>query len=447
MCIEGGWRAVTFITARISPAHFHLKRHRAIFENLLNLWSKQAEITWQSVALHLDDLNFSEVFSDENQGKMKAYVYSISGAYAFEETQAAYLCEQLDIQYEYRRLQGVAIRAITQSNEGAMHPEDIKNAVVEQLLQSTMTGSQVGLSSRDILVAGLREEVFEQLLNPQSIPGLRTGISAIDDKLGGLERGRVYTGLAQTGIGKSWWMYWVAWELAKQGHVPLLFSTEMGHREVMRRLIFMIAGMDLLSFRNREATPEELAEVELATRTLADLPIIACNAGGMDVQALAMEARRQQAMSGANVVLIDHIQGLRAKGLSMSKERELLNEITAATKAMSMNLDIPVMQISHVRRPATGEVTRPMLSDGHGSGSIERDSDAVFSLHPIDMAASGTGFANFASREQMEERRKKNGKIAIEVLWQKARMGGSPRSIYWLNQQVGGRWFKLQEFS
>jgi replicative DNA helicase len=444
MCIQGGWRAVTFVTARITPDHFYLKRHRAIFDNLLNLWSTQTEITWQSVALHLDDLNFSEVFNDENQGKMKAYVYTISGAYAFEETQAAFFCDVLDVQFQYRRLQEVAARILQQSNQGEIHPDDIKASTVESLLKSSATASQVGLMAKDVLGGGLRQEIYDQLLNPRSIPGLRTGISLIDDRLGGFERGRVYTAMAITGVAKSWWTYWLAWEMAKQGHRPILFSTEMGHREVMRRLTFMLAGLDALSFRNREATPDELGAIEDATYELEKLPIIVCNAGGMDVASLAMEVRRQQAMNGANMVFIDHIQGLRAKGLSMSQERELLNEVTAAIKAMSMGLDIPVHQISHVRRPPTGEITRPSLSDGHGSGSIERDSDAVCSLHPIDISSIG-GQSNFASREQMEERRKKTGRIAIEVLWQKARMGGSPRAVYYLNQNMGGRWARVQE--
>jgi len=445
MCFDGQWRAVDYIAAHVSPDHFHSALHRLVYDKILNLWSAKATITWQAVVLGLGPTPIEELDSEGNERDSKKFVYDIHASVPFDESVAGFLCGELIEKFEQRRLQRMMEKAIEQITSGSATASSLRHSLAEQLIISGSSATHLGRTVAEVLEGGYRDELLDRLDNPERIVGIRTGQWIIDKVLGGLENSRVYTGLAGTGLGKSFWVHWLALQIAEESEEqrPIVFSTEMPDFEVVHRMAYMKARLDSLHFRRgNRPTFDQRKAVERAMDAIQKLPIVLVSAGSMDVQAMQMEVRRQKSKMGANVVFIDHIQGLRAKGLDMSKERELINEVTSFTKAMAMDLEIPVMQISHIHRQAKGEITRPEMADAHGSGSIERDSDSVFSLHPVVRSEFGA-VTNFASREAYNKHKDEKGGVHMEVMWHKSRSGGSPYAIYFMSSKTGGNWEKV----
>ena len=151
-------------------------------------------------------------------------------------------------------------------------------------------------------------------------------------------------------------------------------------------------------------------------------------------------------VSGVDMVFVDHIQGLRADGITMSQERELLNAVTAGLKTVAGNLNVPIMAISHIRRPGDEMVmSRPSIRSAHGSSSVEKDSDAIFTLCPvrIDGTNDRPVVTEFASRVEFLEQQK-TGMVGMEVVVQKSRDGGSPKALFWLDYRRGGQWHYIK---
>ena len=96
-----------------------------------------------------------------------------------------------------------------------------------------------------------------------------------------------------------------------------------------------------------------------------------------DIGALFAGARQvQRAMGGAmRLLIVDYAQLLR----SQAKGRyEQITEISIALKALSGQLNVPVIALSQLSRQVEQrDDKRPMLSDLRESGQLELDADAV----------------------------------------------------------------------
>lgn len=448
MCISGGHAAVAQAALLVQPNQFATKVHQDIFKNLCLLWDAGRSIDWRSVSEGLDATPYREVFKDDSTGP-KRYVSDLSTAYPYEPSALPHFAEKIIDAYERRQLIEVAGRLAADARDMEKDLFSIKGDAVERLLLSANDKQQLSSMAGEVLDSGLETEILAFLEDPRAINGIRTGVHAFDNGLGGLERRRVYTCLADTSIGKSFHTHWLARQCAIHGHTPLIFSTEMPKPEVVQRLAFMEGGLDRLEIRKEGySTPEEKAAMSIGLDLVHKSPIAVCYAASMDISVMASEIRRRQMVSGVDVVFVDHIQGLRAEGIPMSKERELINAVTSGIKQIAGELDVPIVQISHIHRPGDEtSLSRPTIRQAHGSGSIERDSDVVYSIYPvrITMRADGSWRSeDFTSRTEFLEQQK-TGKVAMELMVQKSRGGGSPREVYWMNYRRGGQWFPLEQ--
>ena len=449
MCIQGGPVAIAHAVTLVEPHHFWGKVHQDIFKNLCLLWDEGREINWRSVSDGLDATPYREVFNDDTTGP-KRYVADLSTAYPYDATAMPVYAAKIRDGAERRAMISVANRLILDAQDETKETGDIKGAAVESLLMNRSGAHQLSAMAGDVLNDGLEAEIMAYLDDPSFIAGARTGVPIFDRVLGGLEKGRVYTVLADTSIGKSFFTHWMARQVSLHGHSPLIFSTEMPKREVVQRLAFMEGQLDRLQVRfNGAATPEERWRMQDGMVTIKEKRKIAVSyAANMDISTMASEIRRRQMTSGVDVVMADHIQGLRAEGISMAKEREMLNSVTAGIKQIAGDLDVPILQISHIHRPGDDtSMIRPTLRQAHGSGSIERDSDAVLSIYPVAITTRADGSwlpSDFADRAGFL-RQQRTGRVAMEIMVQKSRAGGSARAIYWLDYSKGGLWIPQDE--
>lgn len=102
--------------------------------------------------------------------------------------------------------------------------------------------------------------------------------------------------------------------------------------------------------------------------------------------------RMRHQISGGNLALIivDHL-GLLESDNAKATEYQRVNETTRALKRIAMQLKVPIIalcQMNRAGRKATKDKSgrmeaspEPVMEDLHGSGSIEKDSDAVVMLH------------------------------------------------------------------
>src|SRR5438552_9911536 len=96
------------------------------------------------------------------------------------------------------------------------------------------------------------------------------------------------------------------------------------------------------------------------------------------------KSRRLQAEHGLNLLVVDYIQLMSARGRYENRTLELAS-ISRSLKGLAKELNIPIVVLSQLSRaPESRSDHRPQLSDLRESGALEQDADVVVLIYRDD---------------------------------------------------------------
>jgi replicative DNA helicase len=217
--------------------------------------------------------------------------------------------------------------------------------------------------------------------------GLRTGLYGLDKLTRGFRKAKFYVVAGRPATGKTSLLLTMAYNMAfKFSTKVAFFSLEMGKEELTDRLVSMRAQVDgqLL------ATPWQLAEdqQERVYQAMDDLErglLYIDDTPALSTATLRSKARRLLAKYGIECVLVDYLQLMQAldsSGRRIKDREQEVAEISMALKALSKELDVPVIALAQLNRGVEARSEKvPMLSDLRSSGQIEQDADMVAFLY------------------------------------------------------------------
>jgi len=104
----------------------------------------------------------------------------------------------------------------------------------------------------------VNKDTEEQMQHPTEIPGLPTGIRALDEMLGGLDAG-LYLLAARPSMGKTAIALQIASNVAADGHAVMIFSLEMSPHQITRRIICSWAAVAQIKLRQGKLDHEAYA--------------------------------------------------------------------------------------------------------------------------------------------------------------------------------------------
>ncbi len=143
-------------------------------------------------------------------------------------------------------------------------------------------------------------------------------------------------------------------------------------------------GIDMQRLRTGNFREHDLQLVIEGMGQLSSAPIYIEDTPGLSVMEVRSKARRLQAQSGVDLVIVDYLQLMQARR-SDNRVQEV-SDISRGLKALARELNIPVIAISQLSRAVEGRTNHvPMLSDLRESGSIEQDADLVMFIYREDL--------------------------------------------------------------
>ncbi len=219
----------------------------------------------------------------------------------------------------------------------------------------------------------------EQERDGRSTSGILTGIHALDTITDGWRPGKFVVIAGRPGEGKSTLMLNFAARAARKGHRTVVFSLEMGEKEIMRKLVADVAGVNTAHAAAKAMTPEAWDKETQAKNQINGWPLHIPAGLGYTVDDIAAKVHRYN-MRGNPValVIVDYLQ-LMSSGQRTGSRVEEVSVITRGLKALAMTLGVPIIAGSQLSRAvADGE---PKLEHLRESGSIEQDADIVMMLH------------------------------------------------------------------
>jgi replicative DNA helicase len=161
-----------------------------------------------------------------------------------------------------------------------------------------------------------------------------------------------------------------------------MFSLEMSKEQLVLRLLSSVANIDSQRLRTGFLEELDFARIAPAMNALSEAPIYIDDTPNITTMELRTKARRLQAETGLDLVVVDYLQLMQSSTTTRDANRvQEVSEISRGLKALARELKVPVLALSQLsRQPEMRESKEPRLSDLRESGSIEQDADLVMFL-------------------------------------------------------------------
>jgi replicative DNA helicase len=156
----------------------------------------------------------------------------------------------------------------------------------------------------------------------------------------------------------------------------------MSKEQLVLRLLSSVANIDSQRLRTGFLEEMDFTRLAPAMNSLSEAPVYIDDTPNISTMELRTKARRLQAESGLDMLIVDYLQLMQATTTSRDANRvQEVSEISRGLKALARELQVPVVALSQLSRQAEmRESKEPRLSDLRESGSIEQDSDLVLFL-------------------------------------------------------------------
>tara|TARA_A100001011_G_scaffold394080_1_gene485583 strand:+ start:1005 stop:2429 length:1425 start_codon:yes stop_codon:yes gene_type:complete len=222
----------------------------------------------------------------------------------------------------------------------------------------------------------------------QGIVGVPTGLTDLDQKLGGLHKSDLVIIAGRPSMGKTALATNIAYYAAKKIYENnektsvAFFSLEMSSEQLSTRILSEQARIKSNDIRRGLATEEELNRYIETSRNIYDLPLYIDETPAISISALCNRARRLKRLFGLNLIVVDYIQLMRSNTKKNDGRVQEISEITQGLKALAKELNIPVLALSQLSRAVEQRDDKiPQLADLRESGSIEQDADVVMFVY------------------------------------------------------------------
>ena len=234
------------------------------------------------------------------------------------------------------------------------------------------------------------EMATKAMQSDQGIVGVPTGLTDLDEKLGGLHKSDLVILAGRPGMGKTALATNIAYHAAQklmsrqEKSSIAFFSLEMSSEQLSTRILSEQARIKSDDIRRGKVTEDEINRYIETSRNIYNLPLYIDETPAITISTLCNRARRIKRLFGLSLIVVDYIQLMRSPGQNNRAENRVqeVSEITQGLKALAKELKVPVLALSQLSRAVESrDDKKPQLSDLRESGSIEQDADVVMFVY------------------------------------------------------------------
>ena len=394
---------------KLQAQDFYLRTNREIFETIYQMFVYSRPIDGVTVAGELEKSGLSN-------DNTRAYLLQL-----MEVTPtSANVMEYVRIVQDKALMRQVATAAgsiTAMVQEGSGSAGDMLEAAEQRIYAIRRGRSAQGMVPVSMVLGDVMSQLSELTANGgKTVPGLSTGLSAVDMKINGMNKSDLLLLAARPGMGKTSMALNVALSAARESKTVAIFSLEMSKEQLVTRLIAsegLVENQRLITGNLRESDWQRIAE---AASSLSHMDIRIDDNPLLTVADMNAKCRR---LDNLGLVVIDYLQLMTSsggKGYSGENRQQAVSDISRMLKIMAKELQVPVLCLSQLSRAnEKREDKRPMLSDLRESGAIEQDADIVMFLYRDDYYNADTEKRNVAECIVAKNRHGETGKV--ELRW------------------------------
>ncbi len=389
----------------LRPEDFFLEQHRRLFHRMVALAEQHHAIDPVTLAEEL-----------ERHGELQAAGGAAYLAQLMEgvprTTHVEHYARIVKEKALLRNLIHVTEAIQQQALEADRQADEILDRAESLIFQLAEDRVRTGLVGVRELVRDSYERLERMVSEGRRLTGLSTGYRQLDQLTSGLQPSELIILAARPSMGKTALALNIAENVALgERRAVAIFSLEMSKESLLLRLLSARARLDAHKFRSGLLGREDWKKMAATLAELAEAPLWIDDTGSTTVMEIGAKARRLKHDKGLDLVIVDYLQLLTARG-KFSNRNEEVASLSRGLKSLAKELKVPVLVLSQLTRAPEREDRRPQLADLRESGAIEQDADVVLFIHR----------PNFYRPELPEEERRK-----AELIIAKQRNGPTDR--------------------
>ena len=232
------------------------------------------------------------------------------------------------------------------------------------------------------------EMATQALQSDQGIVGVPTGLTDLDEKLGGLHKSDLIILAGRPSMGKTALATNISYNAAQnilkrqEKSSVAFFSLEMSSEQLSTRILSEQARIKSNDIRRGKVSEEEINRYIETSRNIYNLPLYIDETPAITIATLSNRARRIKRLFGLSLIVVDYIQLMRSSSNKNEGRVQEISEITQGLKALAKELSVPVLALSQLSRAVEQrDDKQPQLADLRESGSIEQDADVVMFVY------------------------------------------------------------------
>ena len=408
MLIDEG--CVKEVMDKLVPSDFYLCQNREIFETIYTMFTYARPIDGITVC---EEMRKAGTYDENTTRSYLAQLMEITPT-------SANVMEYVAIVRDKALLRGVAqaageITALVQ--EGIGEAGEILEAAEQKIYAVRRGQSAQDMVPLRMVLPEVLDRLSEMSESESRLPGLSTGLSAVDRKITGLNKSDLILLAARPGMGKTSFALNVALNVAKsEKKTVAVFSLEMSREQLATRLLSSEACVESGRLRTGSLRETDWEKIAAAASVLNKVDIRIDDNPMLSVADMNAKCRR---IDGLALVVIDYLQLMTsASGNNRGGEnrQQMVSDMSRMLKIMAKELNVPVICLSQLSRAnEKRDDKRPMLSDLRESGAIEQDADIVLFLYRDDYYNEDSEKRNIAECIVAKNRHGETGKV--ELRW------------------------------
>lgn len=388
----------------LQKSDFYRQDHQLIFETIIKLDSANSPADVVTVSESL-----SECDQIDQAGGL-SYLVSLAKDTPNTGNISAY-AKIVREKSKYRKIIENCSDTINRCYEpDSAKPEEIINEVslsFDALDRNSSAENESGM--RDLLSLAL-DGIEKRSNSKDQLLGYPTGLTDLDQKMGGLQRGHLVVVAGRPSMGKSCFSLAICDPALEQGAHLKVFALEMSRSEVSERNLSRWSGVDFGRIRNaHRIESDDWPRLTSSVGHWNSKSLSVDDSSNLNINQIRARCRIAKRKQGLDIVVIDYL-GLMHLRHDVNKT-EAIGEVTRALKIMSKELDCCVVLLSQLNRGLESRPNkRPVMSDLRDSGAIEQDADQIIFLYRDEVYNANTDYKGVC---EIDLQKYRNGETGV----------------------------------
>ena len=369
------------VVASIKPRYFFAPENRHIYQAIIELFEKNRPADAVMVTDTLRRNGVLDAIGGVNT--IATIVQSVSSG--------------VNAEHYAQIVRGKALRreliaAHTQALEDAYDASDEEDVIIDRSQHAIFRIAEEEDTTHTAPIGELLNATMRKIEDLHDrhdlLTGIRTGFTELDDLTTGLQPGELIILAARPSVGKTALARTITENVAiSERKGVAFFSLEMSQQQIVLNMLCSRAKINAHEMRRGILRDDRWADLAGAADVLSDTKIFIDDTPGLSPLQLRAKARRLCFQGHVDLIVVDYLQLMSAP--QAENRQQQIAEISRGLKALSRDLNVPIVALSQLNRAVDKENREPRLHDLRESGAIEQDADVVLLLHREDYLHPG----------------------------------------------------------